>query len=152
MANTALALGSNLGDPEENLKLALELLSAGGFELAAVAPNVRTAPVECAPGTPDFLNTAAIGTWPGTPEELLALCQKVELRLGRPADHGVNTPRTIDVDIVDISGVALATPRLTLPHPRAARRRFVLEPLAAIAPNWEIGGETVTELLALLPA
>ena len=81
-------MGANLGEnPAENIRWgALKLLEAGVEELL-MAPIIRTKPVDCVPGTPDFLNTAVVGQWGGTPLELLAACQKIEREAGRPAVH-----------------------------------------------------------------
>lgn len=133
----ALSLGGNAGNVPETLVRAAELLTAGGFRIERVSSAIRTAPVDCPPGTPDFLNQAMTGFWGGTPEELLDLAQSIEVRLGRPARHGFHTPRTIDIDLVVFGEWRLVSERLFLPHPEAAKRAFVTEPLAEIAP--EIG-------------
>ncbi len=135
MTEIAIALGSNLGNRGENLKKAALLLSSGGVDGLRLSAFIETAPVGCTPETPDFLNAAAVGGWNGTPEALLELCQRIERELGRPSGHGVNTPRTVDLDIVLFGDLEMDTPRLTIPHPRAAQRDFVKIPLAAIAPE-----------------
>lgn len=150
MTEIALALGGNIGDTAGYMKKAVEMLEAGGVEVSAEAKPIQTAPVDCAPGTAVFTNTALTGKFGGSPFELLDLCQHIERELGRPELHGHNAPRTIDLDIVDFGGIALASPRLTLPHPRASGRLFVLEPLAEIAPEMRIGNHTVSELLECL--
>ena len=90
----------------------------------------------CVPGTPDFADQALTGVWSGTSEELLALCQKLERAAGRPKKHSSRESRTLDCDIILFGDAVSDAPELTLPHPRAKRRRFVLEPLAEIAPEW----------------
>jgi len=135
MTEIAIALGSNLGNRAENLKKAALLLASGGVDKLRLSAFVETAPVGCAPGTPEFLNAAAVGGWNGTPEALLELCQRIERELGRPAAHGVNTPRPVDLDIVLFGDLEIDSPRLTIPHPRAAQRDFVKIPLASIAPE-----------------
>ncbi len=132
---TALSLGGNLGDVPETMKRAMDLLRAGGFAIEKISSVYRTVPVDCPPGMPDFCNSALTGYWQGTPEELLDLAQSIEVRLGRPADHGYHLSRTMDIDIVFMEGVVLKSPRLTLPHPEAHRRAFVMEPLREIAPQ-----------------
>lgn len=132
---TALSLGGNLGDVAEAFRQAAELLGQGGFAVQKTASVYRTTPVDCPPGTPDFCNTAMTGLWSDTPEKLLDLTQHIEVLLGRPADHGYHQSRTLDIDILFMGGIEMATPRLTLPHPEAARRRFVLDPLSEIAPE-----------------
>jgi len=135
MTEIALSLGSNLADRRGNLEKAAALLAAGGVKNLRLSTFFETAPEECAPDTPPFLNAAAVGGWDGTPTELLELCQSIERALGRPAVHGFNTPRTIDIDIILFGDLALTSPHLTIPHPRAAQRDFVKIPLADIAPE-----------------
>ena len=131
----ALALGSNIGNAQAIFTQACKLLTDNGFVLDAIAPILITQPVDCPVGTPDFSNTALIGSFDGTAEELLTLTQSIEVALGRPADHGFHTSRTLDLDIILFGNTIMQTARLTLPHPRAQERRFVLEPLAEIAPE-----------------
>jgi len=99
-----------------------------------------------------FLN-AAIEIRTGMPaEELLAEVRAIERRRGRRATFR-NGPRVLDVDLLDVDGRVVSTRRLTLPHPRLHRRRFVLEPLAAIAPRWRhpVLHKTAAQLLRDLP-
>ena len=114
-----------------------------------MAPIIRTKPVDCVPGTPDFLNTAVVGQWGGTPLELLAACQKIEREAGRPAVHSSHEARLLDIDVLLWGAETLSLPGLIVPHPRMHLRRFVLEPLAAIAPDWTVPpfGKTVANLL-----
>ena len=148
-------MGANLGEnPAENIRWgALKLLEAGVEELL-MAPIIRTKPVDCMPvdcipGTPDFLNTAVVGQWGGTPLELLAACQKIEREAGRPAVHSSHEARLLDIDVLLWGAETLSLPGLIVPHPRMHLRRFVLEPLAAIAPDWTVPpfGKTVANLL-----
>ena len=104
--------------------------------LDAIAPILITQPVDCPEGTPDFSNTALIGSFDGTAEELLTLTQSIEVALGRPADHGFHESRTLDLDIILFGDTVIKSARLTLPHVAAQQRRFVLEPLCKIAPDW----------------
>ena len=148
----ALALGSNLGDSGEVFQKVCHLLQANGFGVQSVAPVIITEPVDCPPGTPDFANSALIGTYAGSPEELLDLTQSIEQQLGRPANHGFHTPRTCDIDIIIFGDLIMKSDRLTIPHPSAQERLFVLEPLSAIAPELRFpdSGLTVSEALASL--
>jgi len=136
----AIALGGNLGDTESIFHRALTLLSEAGLDSQRVSSWHRTAPVDCHPCTPDFLNGAVIGEWPGTSEELLAVTQRIEQVLGRPAEHDSRASRPLDLDILLFDELRLSSPTLTIPHPRMRQRRFVLEPLAEIAPDWLIPG------------
>ena len=132
----ALALGSNLGDSGAVFQKVCLLLQENGFNVQSVAPVIITEPVDCPPGTPDFYNSALIGTFAGKAEELLEITQGIEQTLGRPADHGFHLPRTLDLDIIIFGSETMQSPRLTLPHPRAQERMFVIEPLHEIAPDW----------------
>lgn len=132
----ALALGSNVGNSEEIFSQACKLLEDKGFSVDQRAESIITAPVDCPAGTPDFTNSALIGCFAGTPEELLEITQSIEVELGRPADHAFHDSRTLDLDIIIFGNIVMNTPRLTLPHPRAQKRRFVLEPLSQIAADW----------------
>jgi 2-amino-4-hydroxy-6-hydroxymethyldihydropteridine diphosphokinase len=101
---------------------------------------------------PDFENAVAEVSWSGTPRALLSALKRIEKRLGR-VDRGVNGPREIDLDILDFGGIVRAGPDPILPHPRIAERRFVLAPLAEIAPAWRhpVTGRSAEELLAAVP-
>ena len=133
---TALALGSNAPGSGAVFQMAAELLEQQGFCVERIANIIITKPVDCPPGTPDFYNSALIGTFAGKAEELLEITQGIEQTLGRPADHGFHLPRTLDLDIIIFGSETMQSPRLTLPHPRAQERMFVIEPLHEIAPDW----------------
>lgn len=132
----ALALGSNIGNGAETFLLACNLLQENGFVIEKRSGNIVTKPVDCPAGTPDFINSALIGRFAGTPQELLQITRSIEVALGRPADHGFHESRTIDLDIIIFGDTILDVVDLQLPHPRAQQRCFVLEPLAQIAPDW----------------
>ncbi len=138
MITVALGIGANLGDPLQAIMQALEGLQRGGLLSLRRAPLYRTRPVDCDAATPEFLNTAATGLWPESPEALLALCQRLEQSLGRPATHSSRTARVLDLDVLLVGERQLDTPTLIVPHPRLQRRLFVLVPLADIAPDWRI--------------
>ena len=126
----ALAFGSDMGDTHENLRLAFERLEAAGVHLAVVSRMIQSAPVDCEPGTPDFTNCVAIGKFSGSPQELLAITQHVEIDGGRPAAHSSRQARLIDIDILLFDDVNMRTAALEIPHPRMFQRAFVMEPLA----------------------
>ena len=136
MTNTAIAFGGNLGDVESTYKEAIKLLKEGGFQVLTLSPLLANKAVGCILGTPDFKNGAVIGKWDGKAQELIALCQGIELKLGRPKDHKSNMSRTIDLDIILFGNEIIKTDALTVPHPRAQSRAFVLLPLNQIAPDW----------------
>ena len=148
----AIALGGNQGEVTAAFAKAVEMLRCGGVTQIRMARPILTTAVGCYPGTPDFLNTALIGEWKGTPLELLALTQEIERRMGRPAAHDSRASRPLDLDILLLEENSLDLPNLIVPHPRMRGRRFVLEPLAEIAPDWRVPptGETVAQLLAKL--
>ena len=152
MTNTALSLGGNLGNVAETFNLAAQKLEAAGMKNIKISSFIRTAPVDCAPGTPDFLNAAMTGEWPETPEALLEVCKKIEIESGRAAVHGFNTPRTLDVDIILFGSLMFASDNLQIPHPRAADRLFVIAPLAEIAPEmiFPDTGKKVSDILKSL--
>jgi 2-amino-4-hydroxy-6-hydroxymethyldihydropteridine diphosphokinase len=115
----------------------------------------QTSPVDCPPGSPSFVN-AVVGLRPRadeTPESLLSRLQALEREFGRLPKEVLNEPRPLDMDLIAFGQETRATPGLTLPHPRAHLRRFVLQPLIEIAPDLILPGQTqsVAWLLAHLP-
>jgi 3-oxoacyl-[acyl-carrier protein] reductase len=135
VATVYLALGSNLGDPHANLAAAIAAMAARpDMTVRAVADPIRTDPVDCPPDSPPFLNSAACLETSLPPDALLKALKDIETTLGRR--HGVrHSPRPIDLDILLYDDLVLDTPGLVIPHPRLHERRFVLEPLAQIAPD-----------------
>ena len=153
-----LAMGSNLGDRGQWLARARDsmLAVAGPQSDFRQAPIYATAPVDCPPGSPDFLNTALELDIPdGGVVDFHRACQAIEADFGRPLpkDRHRNAPRPIDIDLLYLEEGTLATPDLILPHPRMASRRFVLVPLVHIVPDRIPGGHrhSIRELLAKLP-
>jgi 2-amino-4-hydroxy-6-hydroxymethyldihydropteridine diphosphokinase len=141
-----IALGSNLGDPRANLLRALAGLQALSVSPLRISSLWETAPVDCPPGSPKFLNAVtALAPGPGqTPLALLAQLQNLERELGRLPKKLLNEPRVIDLDLIAFGAQTAATPELTLPHPRAHLRRFVLQPLKELAPDLVLPGQTRT--------
>jgi 2-amino-4-hydroxy-6-hydroxymethyldihydropteridine diphosphokinase len=151
-----VAIGSNLGRSREMIQAAFTHVTAVTNCPVLQSSIWRTPPVDCPPGSPDFLN-AVVGFYPfkdETPESLLAKLQELEKVFGRKPKQVLNEPRPLDLDLIAFGCEVRATAQLTLPHPRAHLRRFVLQPLAEIAPNLILPGQTrtVAELLAALPA
>jgi 2-amino-4-hydroxy-6-hydroxymethyldihydropteridine diphosphokinase len=135
-----LALGANLGDRHATLAAALDDLAATeGVVLQGFSPLVETAPVG-GPEQPYYLNQVAVVTTTLSPAELLTACQRVEQLHGREREVRWG-PRTLDVDVITYgrpgtpSEVVTADPDLTLPHPRAHQRAFVLSPWSQLQPD-----------------
>lgn len=149
----SLALGGNIGDTRKIFDQAAAALERGGFAVSARSGVFVTAPVDCDPGTPDFLNAAVTGFWEKSPRELLELTRSIERASGRPAEHSSRKARTLDIDIITFGDMIVSEPDLVIPHPRAQLRRFVLEPLFAIAPDLTFpdSGLTVRRLLSWTP-
>jgi 2-amino-4-hydroxy-6-hydroxymethyldihydropteridine diphosphokinase len=150
LTRVAIALGSNLGDRERYLRSAIAALQPS-VEHLRVSTFHDTAPVGVGP-QPTFLNAAAVGETPLTAQALLDTLLTVERDLGRERPFP-GAPRTLDLDLILYDDAIIdEAPSLIVPHPRFRERRFVLEPLAEIAPDWRdpVTGKTVEELLRLL--
>ena len=149
---TAVALGSNLSDRLENLRVARKAI----FDLANVKPPIlssavyETEPVGCEPGAGKFLNAVVEFEYEGDPSRLLEQLIQIEEGLGRKRDHPQNVSRTIDIDLLYCGDQQVNDERLQLPHPRLHLREFVLRPLADIRPDLRLSGQnkTIRELLA----
>lgn len=149
-----LAIGGNLGDVPVTLTHTVEALSyMEGFQIDDVSPIMRTKPV-LAPGQapqPDYWNAVVVGSAIVSPDELFAQTSRIERELGRER-HERWGARTVDIDIIQIEGLASADPVLTLPHPRAKERAFVLAPWLLCDPDAILEGVgRVSDLLAHTP-
>ncbi len=149
MAEAALGLGTNLGDRETALSRAVALLEQmPGIEVTAISGLYASAPwgVE---DQPDFLNLCVLIETDLGPMQLLHACKAVEAELGRQTRERWG-PREMDVDVLLMPGVEMDSETLSIPHPRMRERRFVLEPLAEIAPDWMLDGEPIQSRTAAL--
>ncbi|ADV66593.1 2-amino-4-hydroxy-6-hydroxymethyldihydropteridine diphosphokinase [Deinococcus maricopensis] len=143
-----IALGANLGDPRANLAWAVRELAGVGV-VTGVSRVYRTAPVGGPPGQPDYLNAAARLRTTLTPHDVLAALLDIERRSGRERRERWG-PRVLDLDLIAYGDLSLDTDDLTLPHPRAWTRAFVLAPLHDVAPDYAHPGtgERVRDALA----
>jgi 2-amino-4-hydroxy-6-hydroxymethyldihydropteridine diphosphokinase len=146
----AIALGSNLGDREVQLRAAIVSLSPV-FSRLRVSSFYETEPVDVPEAQPMFLNAAATGESELSAHAILDALLAIEQRFGRERPYA-GAPRTLDLDLILYGDTVINAPDLTVPHPRFRERRFVLEPLAEIAANWvdPVTGKTIRELLDTL--
>lgn len=152
-----LALGSNVrharhGRPEQVLAAALAALEAAGIAVVAAAPVVRSDPV--GPSLRRYANGAALVETARDPQELLEVLKDIERRFGRRRGGQRWGSRVLDLDVVLWSGGAFASADLIVPHPHFRERTFVLDPAAAIAPDWRdpLSGLSLRQLAFRLKA
>lgn len=137
MTTAVLGLGANLGDVGTALRGAVAgLAAAAQVEVLAVSGLWRTAAIG-GPEQTDYLNAVVLIETSLEPLALLGLAQSLEQAAGRRREVRWG-PRTLDVDLLDVSGVVRDDPVLTLPHPRAHERAFVLAPWAQVDPDWPL--------------
>lgn len=146
-----LSLGSNIGDRAKNLRQAIVALGEEGMSVARISSIYETEPVDY-PDQPWFLNMAVEAETELAPAALLQTLRGIETRMGSKKLIAKG-PRLIDMDILLYCDEVIDTPELQIPHPRMHLRRFVLQPLAEIAPNVRdpVSGMTATEMLAGTP-
>jgi len=153
-----ISLGANLdspsGPPEKTFTAALVELEQLAVAGVTHSGFYRTRPVDCPPDSPEFLNAAAVFQVEACqdPESILKALQNIEAHYGRQRPAGVNAPRSLDLDLIGFGDRVMTGVELTLPHPRAHEREFVLAPLAEIAPDLKLPGwpEPAQKLLQLL--
>ena len=154
-----VGLGSNL-DSRNGSKYEIILKAINSLEELSSRPSVvssfyESEPEFCPPDSPIFVNLVVVLFLPvnADPLRFFRRVQKMEERLGRVRSKGINEPRPIDIDLLFFGKKSISSDYLTIPHPRALRRRFVLEPLAEIAPDLILPGQefSVVKLLSRLP-
>jgi 2-amino-4-hydroxy-6-hydroxymethyldihydropteridine diphosphokinase len=147
-----VAIGSNLGNSRKIVSDALARLQKLSDKPILKSSLWQTSPVHCPPGSPNFVNAVA-GLVPKegeTPESFLKKLRGLEKEFGRAPKKIQNEPRPLDLDLISFGSETRDTPDLTLPHPRAHLRKFVLAPLNEIAPELIFAGQgrAVSKLLA----
>ena len=150
LSEAYIGLGSNLGDSAQNLRSALHMMEEFAVDVRP-SPLYKTAP-QGFRSQPPFYNAVCRVTTRLTPFELMDRLLSIEAAIGRRRVFR-NAPRVLDMDILTFSRLVLKSPPLVLPHPRMAERKFVLRPLADIAPNLKhpVTGISVSEMLRNLP-
>ena len=127
-----ISLGANIGEPQENLDLAISLLREA-TEVVSVSSYLQTKPIG-GPDQPDYLNAVAIVEAELPAKDLLAVLNGIEAVMGRTREIHWG-PRIIDLDLIQYGGLLVNDEKLTLPHPRAHERRFVLAPWFELEPE-----------------
>jgi 2-amino-4-hydroxy-6-hydroxymethyldihydropteridine diphosphokinase len=142
-----VALGANLGEPRKQVAFAIELIK-DLMDVVATSSFYETEPVGVPDEQPNYINAIVIGQSDLKPVDLMKALLTVETKLGRERSFQ-NAARTIDIDLIDYGGYFIESELLTLPHPRAHERRFVLEPWLEIDPTGVLAGKgAISELLA----
>jgi 2-amino-4-hydroxy-6-hydroxymethyldihydropteridine diphosphokinase len=151
LTTVVIALGSNLGDRRYHLLRAVDAL--GEIVRVVRVSSIReTAAVDAPSRSPAFLNMVIAGYTRLEPLDLLRQMLEIETRLGRARRRVRNEPRVIDLDLILYGARRMRTRFLTLPHPRAHERAFVMEPMAELGMAWRIGSVLPPrESAALLP-
>jgi 2-amino-4-hydroxy-6-hydroxymethyldihydropteridine diphosphokinase len=144
-----IALGANLGNPRNQISLAIDAIR-DIVNVEKVSSLYETAPFKVSDEQPNYINAVLLGDTELQPKELIKELLSIESKLGRQRSIP-KAARTIDIDIIDYEGFFMESEELTLPHPRAHERKFVLEPWAEIDPDAELlGYGPIKELLAAL--
>lgn len=144
-----IALGANLGDPRKQVSMAIDALR-DVMRIDKVSSLYETEPFGVPDNQPSYINAVLIGECEMSPADLMKEILAIEAEMGRVRTFA-NAARLIDIDLINYGNEVLDDDFVTLPHPRAHERRFVLEPWAEIEPDGELPGRgIVSELLAAL--
>ena len=141
-----VALGSNLGKSGRIVRQAMERLQEFSVQPILKSSLWQTSPVNCPSDSPKFVN-AVVGFAPRkdeTPESLVKKLRELEIEFGRAPKTILNEPRPLDLDLIAFGSEIRNSPELVLPHPRAHLRKFVLQPLSEIAPDFILQNQTKT--------
>ncbi len=145
-----LSLGSNLGERLSTLQGAVDAIAdTPDVWVTSVSPVYETEPVDCPPGSKNFLNAVVLADTTLAANRLMERAQAIEDAFDRERGDAANAPRTLDVDLIVVGDRRSDTEALRLPHPRAAERSFVLKPWFDLEPDAELPGHgAIAELLA----
>ncbi len=146
MTRAVISVGSNLGDRVQNLSFALnQIENLLATDILATSAIYQTAAIG-GPEQDDFLNAVLLIETEMDAHQLLEQLQSIETACGRTREIKWG-PRTLDLDIIDFENLVSSSEVLQIPHPRAVSRRFVVEPLFEIAPDWQLAGQPLSRLL-----
>jgi 2-amino-4-hydroxy-6-hydroxymethyldihydropteridine diphosphokinase len=147
MITTILSLGNNLGDRKKNIESMVALLENTLKSPVKLSQLMETEPVGVPVDQEWFYNMIILGRYDGSAESLLEACQNIETTLGRSKKNTYEA-RTADIDILLIDNCIIKTDSLTVPHPQILKRRFCIEGILSIAPDWihPIEGRSFSEL------
>ena len=148
-----IAFGSNMGKRVDYIKRMMTALEGIGGATMRCSSFWLSEATGMGRDAGDFVNGVVELRTKLPAAKLLDRLQQIEISMGRPADHEVNASRVIDLDIISYGDQSISTPRLTVPHPRAHQRLFVLNPLLELAPDLKLHGfdQTVAELVEIAP-
>lgn len=151
MAQVIIALGSNLNNPHQQLKEAVQFLTLISETPIQKSPIYKSEPV--GPSEDDFLNAICVIQTSLQPEKLINKLKEQEHKQGRPSRYPKWTARTIDLDIIAWDDLVIETDNLIIPHQEYSRRLFVLLPLKDVFPNWQdpVSAQPIDEMIAHAP-